>query len=103
MGKTTWTVYKKPCVLVVAMDGFLPVFCDLVEILLLREEAHTVIKVCIFSDHYNAYVVLISSDHPIVPHSNLFSYIPLHPRNVKGLTTFNQKAIVMKHHLSSNF
>lgn len=98
------TLYKTPCALVVAMNGIFPVFGEIVDILLSRDKVYMRLRLyqtIYFHEHFNAYVVSNTEEHTIISHSDLFSYIPLHSHSVKGLTSFHQKAIILKHHLSS--
>ena len=81
----------------------MPVFGSLDDILIIQDVVYFNLKVhetLYFSEHFNAYVVVDSTEYTIIHHNNLFSFIPLYARKIKGLTTHHQKAILLKHHIS---
>ena len=98
------TLYKKPSAIIVGMANDLPVFGEIRDILVIKEEVYfhvNIFKTLLYNEHYHSYVVILVEDHQTISYSDLLSYIPLHIRLVMGLTKYGQKAIVLKHHIST--
>ncbi len=96
--KVDGTLYKKPCALLLGTDNDLPLFSNLQEILIAREEVYFNVKlfetIC-YNPHYHAYVVFPTEQYQTIHRSELYSHLPLHTRNVQGLTS------CLKHHVST--
>lgn len=99
--KVDGTLYKKPCIVVVKIsEELLPIFGQLNEILLIRDEVHFHLQLyntVYYHEHYNAYVVSLTTQYNTMNSKDLLSYLPLCVRNVNGI---DQKAVVLKHHIS---
>ena len=103
--KVCGTMYKKPCSLIVSMeDSIFPKFGQLQDILVHKEEVLFHLKMyetLSYSEHFNAFVVKTTSVLTTVNQCDLLSCVPHHVRTIDGLTSHMQKAIVVKHHMSS--
>ena len=102
--KVLGTVYKTPCaVLLGVTDTIHPKFGALQDILIDKEEVFFCVKLyktITFSEHFNAFVVKLSDESDTINQRDLCSFIPLHARKI-GLTTSFQRAIILKHHIST--
>ena len=102
--KVSGTLYKKPCCLLLSFINNQPLFGELLDILHLQGEIHFHVQkydTLYYAPHYQAYVLEQSSTRTTVCHNSLLNFVPLHLRAIKGLTTEGQKAIVLKHHIST--
>lgn len=84
-------------------DDF-PQFGELRCTLVVNEEVYfhvRLLKTLCLSEHYHAYVTEEQNSYKTIKHAELCSYLPLHLRHVSGLTRYGQKAIVLKHHIST--
>ena len=98
-------MYKKPCGLLLGVvDGILPEFGAVQDILVDREELFFVVKLyrtLFFSEHFNAYVTELLDESVTVNQRDLYAFMPLHARRIEGLTKSSQRAIILKHHVST--
>lgn len=92
--------------MITALDNIAdaPQFGELQEILIVQDEVYFHLKqyeTDHFNKHYNSYVIQSTDSYITINHSHLITFVPFHGRNVQGLTSTTQKAIVLKHHLST--
>lgn len=98
------TLYKPSCCVVMGFQDDMPKFGEISDILVLGEDVSFILykyTTLFFDEHFHAYVVEKSTSNKTIIHvHDLLSFMPLHFRNVKGLTVTGQKAIVLKSHVS---
>ena len=102
--KISGTEYKKPCGLFLSFNNDSPKIGELKDILYIKGEVYFHVQVReteFFSEHFQAYVLGKSSESITIHHEHLLHFAPFHLRNIKGLTTSGQKAIILKHHIST--
>ena len=100
------TMYKKHCALVVGTqkDGVFPEFGKVEDILVVDNELYFHVQLCLtmkYSKHYHADVFVTRKEYLTIIHTQLLSHIPLHIRSIAGLTRPGEKAVVLKHHIST--
>ena len=99
-------MYKTPCALVVGIqdDGLLPKFAKVHAILVMDSKVYVhaqVLTTVEYSEHFNSYVVVAKMLYITLCHAQLLSHTPLHVRHFIGLTRVGDKAIILKHHIST--
>ena len=100
-------LYKSHCVVVTGRDDdeVDPQFGQIEDVIIVNSEVYFNVKLfetCQFSDHYQSYVVTFTSDYVTIHHSHLTYHVtPLHARTIIGLTGPSQKAIMLKHIVST--
>ena len=102
--KVHGTIYKHPCALVLNVSDVTPQFGCIQDVFLVGGEVYFRVELqdtLCYAEHYHAYVIRRTGQFSLVPYASLSSHIPLYPRQVEGLTRPRQKAIVLKHHIST--
>ena len=103
--KVNGTMYKDSCaVLLGVTESILPKFGAVQEILIDGEEVLFVVKVyrtLSYSEHFNAYIIKLLDEVLTISQRELYSFMPLHVRRIEGLTTASQRAVILKHHVST--
>ena len=102
--KVSGTEYKKPCCLLLSFSDDEPIFGELIDILNIEGEIHFHVKerqTLYYSSHFQAYVLGQPGRSTSVRQADLLSFLPVHLRSIKGLTTVSQKAVVLKYHIST--
>ena len=99
-------MYKTSCALVVGIqdDGLFPKFAKVHAILLMDGDVYfhaQVLTTVEYSEHFNSYVVVAKMLYITLRHTELLSHTPLHIRHITGLTRIGDKAIILKHHIST--
>ena len=104
--KVHGTMYKRHCAVVVGIqnDGLLPEFGKVEDILVADNELYFHVQLCLtmkYSEHYHALVFVTRKDYRTITQTELLSHIPLHICSVTGLTRPGEKAVILKHHIST--
>ena len=87
------------------MQDNLPVFGKLQEIFIVQSDVYFSVQIYStlwFDEHFHAYVVKATSTEVIIRSNGILTHGTLHFRAVTGLTKANTKAVVLKHHISSD-
>ena len=102
MGESPWDTIQ---IVVTGLDEVDPQFGQIEDVLVVNSEVYfnvQLFETCHFSDHYQSYVVTLTSDYVTIHHTHLTYHIaPLHPRTITGLTGPSQKAIILRHIVST--
>ena len=104
--KVHGTMYKRPCALVVGIqdDGVFPQFGQLQEILVINGDVYFHVQLYStvkYSEHYHAHAIVTKIEYLTIGHTQLLSHIPLYIRSVTGFTGPGEKALILKHHIST--
>lgn len=82
------TLYKKPCILVLKMEDY-PVFGKLLDIFKYNSSVYFHVKVLkteSFDQHFHCFILEPSTSMLCIDQTELFSFVPLHPRIVPGMS-----------------
>ena len=91
-------LYKSLCVVVTGLDDEVDPQFGQIEAVIIVNSIYFNVKLFHFSDHYQSYVVTLTSQFT----THLTYHItPLHARTITGLTGLSQKAIILKHIVST--
>ncbi len=102
--KVHGTEYKKPCGVLLSFNEDEPEFGEVLDILFIGGEVYFHLqlqKTLFFAEHFQAYVIVKTQERLTVCQTDLLSHLPVHFRNIKGLTISGQKGVILKHHIST--
>ena len=98
--KINGTLYKKPCAVIHALwNEDVPQFAELEDIIVKPHFLVNMLTTEDFNEHFNAFVVRKGGPKLLISPECLISPFPVHVRKIEGLTSFAQRAIVVKYHL----
>ena len=77
---------------------------EYLEILVINGDVHFHVQLYStvkYSDHFHAHAIVTKMEYLTISHTQLLSHIPLHIRSVTGFTGPGEKAVILKHHIST--
>ena len=101
--KINGILYKKPCAIIHSLQNEdVPQFAELEDIIVIDNKPHFLVNLLTtenFNVHFNAFVIRKGGPKLLISPEYLISPFPVHVRKIEGLTSFAQRAIVIKYHL----